>query len=76
MTNDLSERIYTAYYALTRAKLRGARNFVAKALNQRKGGSRGRRKRPWEPEDVVERVKQFEARLKRDFHTTGPAIGW
>jgi hypothetical protein len=59
--DDVSERIFAAYYALRRAGVRGARGRVAAALNQQglQTRARGATLRVWGPYEVYERVKQY-----------------
>lgn len=72
--DDLSERIYAAYYALRRARLQDARKRIAAVLN--KLGLR-LKARPnsvsdWGPYEVYERVKQYEQSQLRRF---GKSLG-
>lgn len=64
LQDDLSERIYAAYWALRLAKIHGARRRVAETLNAKslKRSSRGDRTYTWDSDTVYERVKQFEDR--------------
>lgn len=74
VADDLSERIYAAYHALKRAKFHGARRLVAEALNRSnaKLAHRNIEKKEWGPDEVIERVKQYEKRLKRNLRGTRP----
>lgn len=65
--NDLSERIYAAYYALRRTRVRGARGLVADALNQKLHRTRPRSpaSSEWTGAEVYERVKQYEKHLRK-----------
>ena len=67
MADDLSERIWVGYRALRKAKVRNARGMVAAALKRHglETRARGGRSREWGPEEIGERVKQFEARGKQ-----------
>lgn len=64
LQDDLSERIYSAYWALRLAKVHGARSRVAETLNAKglKRSTRGDRTCGWDSDTVYERVKQFEDR--------------
>jgi hypothetical protein len=65
--DDLSERIYAGYYALRRARIHNARRRIAATLNQLGLMTRARSEtwREWGSYEVIERVKQFEARWLR-----------
>ncbi len=67
LQDDLSERIYAAYHALRRARIHGARWRIAKVLNGHglTTRARGGTDREWRSYEVYERVKQYEARLKK-----------
>lgn len=67
LLDDLSERLYGAYRALTQSKIRPARQHVAGALNARKLYSSARRgpRRPWNSDAVIERVNQYEKQLRK-----------
>lgn len=75
LADDLSERIYASYHALRRARCHGARSVVAQALNRRgiKTGSREADKE-WGAEEVWDRVKRYENRLKDKFKFTGERL--
>ncbi len=63
LRDDLSERIYAAYYALVGNGIKNARGRIAEALNAKKlyprptGGLKG-----WDGDHVINRVRQFEKR--------------
>jgi len=65
--NDLSERICAGYYALRRARIRGARGRIAEVLNRRGLRVRVRRSmvNTWSGYEVYERVKQYEDRQRK-----------
>jgi len=67
LADDLTERIWVAYRALRKANVRNARRVVAAALNEQglETRARGATSRAWGPEEIGERVKQFETREKR-----------
>ncbi len=67
LQDDLLERIYAAYHALRRAGIHRARWRVAEALNAHGIGTRARKDTPrtWGSYEVYERVKQYEAGLKK-----------
>jgi hypothetical protein len=58
---------WVGYRALRKANVRNARNIVAATLKQHglETRARGATSREWGPEEIGERVKQFEARGKR-----------
>ena len=64
LQDDLSERIYAAYWALRLSKVQSARKRVAETLNANglERSSRGDRTCTWDSDTVYERVKQFETR--------------
>ncbi len=64
---DLSERIYAGYHALRRARVRNARRRVAEVLNRQglQTRARGETSREWSGYEVSERVKQYEARYRK-----------
>lgn len=64
LRDDLSERIYAAYWSLRLAKIDSARRCIANKLREsgiKYGGSRGAVE-TWDSDAVNDRVKQFEAR--------------
>ena len=64
LRDDLSERIYAAYWSLRLAKIHNARTRIAKVLKStgiKYGGSKGAAE-TWDSDAVNDRVKQFEAR--------------
>jgi hypothetical protein len=65
--DDLTERIWVAYQALPKARVKNVRRLVAAALNQHglETRARGATSRVWGPEEVAERAKQFEVRGRR-----------
>ena len=67
LLDDLSERIYAAYYALRLNKIPDARGQIAEALNAKgiRPKSQGG-KQPWDGDHVVSRIKQFERRLVKE----------
>ena len=72
--DDLTERIYAGYHALRRAGLRNVRGRIAAALNRHKLRirTRGRTSTKWGSDEVYERVKQYDSRLKKQVRTAGP----
>jgi hypothetical protein len=63
ITDDLSERIYAAYWALRLAKISGA-SHVAEALNRQGVRTKSRTgDHTWSGYEVAERIKQYENRL-------------
>ena len=62
LRNDLTERIYAAYYALRRASIRNARGRIAAVLNQLgiRTQARSDTAQTWGSPEVIERVHQFE----------------
>jgi hypothetical protein len=76
--DDLSERIFAAYYGLRRAGVRGARNRIAEALNRRGLGLSGPHVRSpvWGPGEVYERVKQYQRSFQRCFKDRQQALAW
>ena len=68
LMEDLSERIYVGYHALRTTGVRNARRRVAEALNKRglQTRARGATLREWSGYEVSERVKQWEARYKKE----------
>jgi hypothetical protein len=75
LADDLTERIWVGYQALRKANVRNARRLVAAALNQQglETRARGATSRAWGPEEIGERVKQFETRAKRRSRSSS---GW
>jgi hypothetical protein len=73
LQDDLSERIYVAYYALRRAGTKNARTRIAAALNRFHLKTRARpgTERTWGSAEVMERVRQFEDRLMRQHRLLG-----
>jgi hypothetical protein len=70
LLDDLSERLFVADHALKRAGLSRRRKKIAEVLNKGHIQTRRRLRRDaaeqeWLPEDVHERVKAFEERMKR-----------
>jgi hypothetical protein len=67
LQDDLTERIYVAYYALRRTRIRNARRLIAAVLNQHgfQTSARSATVRTWSSAEVIERVQQFEARIVR-----------
>ena len=67
LSDDLSERSYAAYHALRQAGIHNARGRIAAVLNQCGLQTRARHGtlRGWGSYEVYERVKQYEARLKK-----------
>lgn len=67
LQDDLTERMYVAYYALQRATVKNVRTEIAKTLNRIGLKTRAGRgtDQAWGPEEVIERVRQFEDRLVR-----------
>jgi hypothetical protein len=70
LQDDLSERLFAADHALKRMGLRRTRKMIAAVLNEGKIQSSRRLKRDaaeqeWLPEEVHERVKAFEKRIKQ-----------
>jgi len=68
LEDDLSERIYAAYWALRLSGIENARGMVAVVLNEaglttRAGAGRAKH---WEGKQVAERMKQFERKLTND----------
>lgn len=76
LQDDLSERIYGAYWALRQAKVHGARKLVAKVLNAKglKRASRGDSASTWDSDTVYDRVKQFEDRQSPKARRTEKAL--
>ncbi len=74
VADDLSERIYAAYHALRQAGCHGARSLVADALNHPNSGLTHRTggKKDWGSAEVNDRLKQYEARLKRNLRDPRP----
>jgi hypothetical protein len=73
LQDDLTERIFVAYHALRKIEVKGARRKVAEALNQfaHEPGVRTVTT-DWGADEVIERVKQFQDRLVRDFRRLQP----
>lgn len=67
LQDDLSERIYVAYYALRRFGIRNARGRITFVLNALGLHTNPRSKAvgTWGSAEVNERVQQFEARMAR-----------
>jgi hypothetical protein len=67
LRDDLTERIYVAYYALRRAGIRNARSHIAAVLNQRglRTQARSDKMQTWGSPEVIERVQQFEDGIVR-----------
>jgi hypothetical protein len=67
LQDDLTERIYVAYYALRRASIRNARGRIAAVLNQLgiRTQARSDTARTWGSPEVIERVHQFEDGIVR-----------
>jgi hypothetical protein len=68
LQDDLTERIYIAYHALTRTRIRNVRGRVAGVLNTTQ--ARGTDTR-WGSAEVIERVRQFEERMMREHGLAG-----
>ena len=63
LPDDLSERIYAAYYALLGNGIRNARGRIAKVLNAKKLHTKPQDERkPWDGDHVIERVRRYEKR--------------
>jgi len=62
--DDLTERIYAAYYLLRRSSVKNARRQIATALNKLSVQSRTQGT-PWDSYAVAERVKQYEASVRK-----------
>ena len=69
LRDDLTERIYVAYYALRRASIRNARGRIAAVLNQRglRTHARSGTGQSWGSPEVIERVQQFEDWIVRRY---------
>ena len=67
LQDDLTERIYVAYYALRRASIRNARGRIAAVLNQLgiRTQARSDTAQTWGSPEVIERVHQFEDGIVR-----------
>jgi hypothetical protein len=76
--DDLSERIYAAYYGLRRAGVPGARNRIAEALNRHGLKMSGPHVRSpvWGPGEVYERAKQYQRSFQRRFKDRAQALVW
>jgi len=76
--DDLSERIYAAYYGLRRAGVPGARNRIAEALNRHGLEMSGPQVRSpvWGPGEVYERAKQYQRSFQRRFKDPAQALVW
>jgi hypothetical protein len=74
LQDDLTERIFVAYHALRMIEVRPARGKVAEALNQFgiESGVRSDTANDWGADEVIERVKQYQDRLIRDFQRLQP----
>ena len=77
LLDDLSERLFVADHALKGAGLRRRRKKIAEVLNKGEVQTQRRRARhpadqEWLAEDVHERVKAFEKRIRRQFTKPGP----
>lgn len=64
LLDDLSERIFGAYWALRLSRIHGARRRIANPLNERELRSAKLGPAPWGPDEVAERIKQYEKRLR------------
>jgi hypothetical protein len=67
LQDDLTERIYVAYYALRRTGIRDTRGQIATVLNELgyETGVRSVTDCKWGPSEVNERVRQFGDRIVR-----------
>ena len=67
LQDDLTERIYVAYHVLRRTRTPNARGYIAIVLNQLGFATRARSgtATEWGPSEVIERVKQFEDKMKQ-----------
>jgi hypothetical protein len=67
LRDDLTERIYAAYYALRRASIRNARSHIAAVLNHLgiRTQARSDTTQTWGSPEVIERVQQFEDGIVR-----------
>ena len=67
LEDDLTERIYAAYYALRRASIRNARSHIAAVLNQLgiRTQARSDTTQTWGSPEVIERVQQVEDEIVR-----------
>ena len=64
LLDDLSERIYAAYYALRANGISNARGRIAAVLNAKNLYPKPQAKRkPWDGDHVIERVRQYESRF-------------
>ena len=64
LKDDLSERIYAAYYLLRRSSVTNARGRIVTALNKLGVSTRGHGT-PWDSYAVVDRVKLYEASVRK-----------
>jgi hypothetical protein len=67
LQDDLTERIYVAYYALRRIGIQDARGRIVAVLNELgyETGVRSATECRWGPSEVYERVRQFGDRIVR-----------
>lgn len=67
--DDVSERIYTAYHALKRARVKKIRPRIAEALSQEgvSGGRRRSKARGWDWSGVHDRIKRYDRGLRQRF---------
>ena len=74
LDDDLTERVYAGYHALRRAGVRNARGRIATVLNRHQLRTRagGLTSTKWGSDEVYERVKQYDARLKKQAGTAEP----
>ena len=77
LSDDLTERIYAAYYALRRTGVPRARSRVAAALNElgHRTHAKDMTDSRWNSAEVNERVRQFEAGIRRRHRVSGGAQG-
>ena len=75
LQDDLTERIYVAYYRLQRAGTRNVRGLITKALKRHglKTQAKTGTARTWGSAEVAERIRQFKDRIVRRMHVSqGP----
>jgi hypothetical protein len=67
LQDDLTERIYVAYHVLRRTRTPNARGYIAKVLNKLGLATRARSGTvtEWGANEVIERVKQFQDKMKQ-----------
>jgi hypothetical protein len=76
LPDDLTERIYAAYHALRKAQVRDARGRVSEVLNRLGYKTQSRSDvNQWSSAEVIERCRQYEARLKQRYRLTNNEAG-